>query len=91
MQAVEDVPLGLGDIALTTRPGAASPGGTKTYTYAPLAISAVSIAYWIDDPVTGKPLTKLKLDPRVREGWRWWTDPCRRDTAHATDWTLSNP
>lgn len=64
-QAITDVPLGLGDIALTTRPGPANPGGKHTYTYAPLAISAVSIAYWIDNPVTGKPLTTLKLDPRL--------------------------
>src|ERR1022692_4129754 len=64
-EAIPDVPLGLGAIALTTRPGPANIGGKRTYTYAPLAISAVSIAYWIDNPVTGEPITKLKLDPRL--------------------------
>jgi hypothetical protein len=64
-QAVQDVPLGLGDIALTTKPAPAGSTGSKTYTYAPLAISAVSIAYWIDNPTTGKPLATLKLDPRL--------------------------
>jgi hypothetical protein len=64
-EAITDVPLGLGDIALTTRPGPANPGGSKTYTYAPVAISAVSIAYWIDNPTTGQPVTTLKLDPRL--------------------------
>ena len=35
------------------------------FTYAPVAISAESVAFWIDNPATGKPLTHLKLDP----GW----------------------
>jgi hypothetical protein len=64
-EAIQDVPLGLGDIALTTRPGPAHILGKRTYTYAPVAISAVSIAYWVDNPVTGEPVTKLKLDPRL--------------------------
>jgi ABC-type phosphate transport system substrate-binding protein len=64
-EAITDVPLGLGDIALTTRPGPADNGTDKKYIYAPVAISAVSIAYWIDNPVTGQPVTTLKLDPRL--------------------------
>lgn len=64
-EAIADVPLGLGDIALTTRPGPANIGGKRTYTYAPVAISAISIAYWVDNPATGEPVTTLKLDPRL--------------------------
>lgn len=62
--AIEDVPLGLGDIALTTRPGPVS-SGKHTYAYAPVAISAVSVAYWVDSPITGLPVRKLKLDQRL--------------------------
>ncbi len=63
-EAIQDVPLGLGDVALTSRPGPTQIG-TRQYTYAPIAISAVSIAYWLDNPVTGQPVTNLKLDPRL--------------------------
>jgi ABC-type phosphate transport system substrate-binding protein len=63
--AIADLPAGLGDIALTTRPGPNVAIGGKTYTYAPIAISAVAIAYWVDNPSTGKPVTSLKLDPRL--------------------------
>lgn len=62
--AIQDVPLGLGDVALTTRPGPTQIG-TRTYTYAPLAISAVAVAYWVDSPVNGQPVRTLKLDPRL--------------------------
>ncbi len=63
-EAIQDVPLGLGDIALTSRPGPTTIG-TRSYTYAPLSISAVSVAYWVDNPNTGAPVTNLKLDPRL--------------------------
>jgi hypothetical protein len=62
-EAIADLPNGLGDIALTTRPGPAHLGGKKTYTYAPVAISSVAIAYWVDNPVNGRPVRSLKLDP----------------------------
>jgi hypothetical protein len=63
-EAIADLPNGLGDVALTSRPGP-TVIGSRHYTYAPLAISAVSIAYWVDNPVTGQPVTTLKLDPRL--------------------------
>jgi hypothetical protein len=52
------------DVALTTLPAT---GGTssRAFTYAPVAISAVSIAFWVDNPNTGEPRTHLKLDPRL--------------------------
>ncbi len=64
-EAIADVPTGLGDVALTTRPAPSRTIGGKTYTYAPVAVSAVAIAYWVDNPVTGRPVTDLKLDPRL--------------------------
>ena len=64
-EAIADLPSGLGDIALTTRPSATKLATTKSYTYAPVAVSAVAIAYWIDNPVTGNPVRSLKLDPRL--------------------------
>lgn len=64
-EAIADLPSGLGDIALTTRPSSTKLATSKTYAYAPVAISAVAIAYWVDNPVTGKPVTSLKLDPRL--------------------------
>ena len=63
-EAVQDVPIGLGDVALTTRPGPTQIAA-RTYTYAPLAISAVAIAYWVDNPVNGEPARTLKLDQRL--------------------------
>lgn len=62
--AREDFVSGTDTVALTTLPltGAKSP---KPFTYAPVAISAESIAFWIDNPRSGKPLTHLKLDPRL--------------------------
>ena len=62
-EAIADLPSGLGDIALTTRPGPAHVASNKTYTYAPVAISSVAIAYWVDNPGNGQPVRSLKLDP----------------------------
>lgn len=64
-EAIADLPSGLADIALTTRPGATKLATNKTYTYAPIAISSVAVAYWVDNPITGQPVRNLKLDPRV--------------------------
>ena len=64
-EAIADLPSGLGDVALTTRPGPATVAPGKTYAYAPIAISAVAIAYWVDNPRTGRPVTSLRLDPRL--------------------------
>lgn len=62
--AREDFVAGTDTVALTTLPltGAKSP---RPFTYAPVAVSAESVAFWIDNPRTGKPLTHLKLDPRL--------------------------
>jgi hypothetical protein len=62
--AREDFVAGTDTVALTTLPltGAKPP---RPFTYAPLAVSAQSVAFWIDNPRTGKPLMHLKLDPRL--------------------------
>jgi hypothetical protein len=64
-EAIADLPSGLGDIAVTTRPGPAHINSNKTYTYAPIAISSVAIAYWVDNPTNGQPVRSLKLNPRL--------------------------
>jgi hypothetical protein len=55
------------DVAFTTRSANAQgiSTGTKKYVYAPVAVSAVSIAYWFDNPVTGLPDTGINLDQRL--------------------------
>jgi PBP superfamily domain len=62
--ARQDFLSGTDDVGLTTVPGA-SKGATHPFTYAPVAISAESVAFWIDNPRDGKPLTHLKLDARL--------------------------
>src|SRR6266851_3572818 len=64
-EAIADLPSGLGDIALTTRPSSTKLVTNKTYTYAPVAISSVAVAYWVDNPVTGEPVRNLRLNQRL--------------------------
>jgi ABC-type phosphate transport system substrate-binding protein len=55
------------DVALTTLPASAdgvSTGG-RPFVYAPIAVSAVSVAYWIDDTSTGEQLGGLELNQRL--------------------------
>jgi hypothetical protein len=62
-EARTDFADGLDDVAFTTLPVT---GPTKhPYTYAPVAVSAATIAYWVDNSATGQPYTNLKLDPRL--------------------------
>ena len=63
--AISAVQSGLDDVALTTLPAASAVAGKRRYTYAPVAVSAVSIAYWADNSLTGDPYTNLRLDPRL--------------------------
>ena len=65
--AVTDVVSKTDDVALTTLPASAdgvSTGG-RPFVYAPIAVSAVSVAYWIDNTSTGEQLTGLKLNQRL--------------------------
>ncbi|HXB47206.1 MAG TPA: hypothetical protein VNW50_05535 [Streptosporangiaceae bacterium] len=61
--AREDFLSGLDDVALTTLPATGS--GKHPYTYAPIAISSVAITYWVDNPRTGQPRGRLRLDPSL--------------------------
>lgn len=61
--ARQDFLTGVDDVALTTVP--AQGRGVHPYTYAPVAISAESIAFWVDNPNTGLPVTHMNLDPRL--------------------------
>jgi PBP superfamily domain len=60
-----DFLLGTNDVALTTLPAASNAISKHEFVYAPVAISAESIAYWIDNPVTGQPIPRLRLDARL--------------------------
>lgn len=55
------------DVALTTLPpdATATAGSTRKFTYAPLAVSAVSIGYYVDDPLTHTLITHLVLSARL--------------------------
>ena len=54
---------GTDDVAFTTQP---ITGSTKyPYTYAPVAVTAVSVGYWVDNENTGLPFANVKLDARL--------------------------
>jgi hypothetical protein len=62
-QVVQD---GIGDVALTTLPSTVgTTSGTRSYTYAPVGVSAVAIGYWADNPNTGNPQPGMRLSPRL--------------------------
>jgi hypothetical protein len=65
--AVSEAVSGASDVAFTTRPASAQGVSTagKHFVYAPVAVSAASIAYWIDDNNNGQPLSGLKLNQRL--------------------------
>jgi hypothetical protein len=65
--ALTDLSSGQDDVALTTRPASAQglSTGTKKYLYAPVAVTAVSVAYWFDNPVTGLPDGGIHLNQRL--------------------------
>ena len=57
----------LTDVALTSRPidPASVTDSTRPFTYAPIAGSAVTVAFRVDDLVTHLPITEMKLNPRL--------------------------
>jgi hypothetical protein len=54
---------GTDDVAFTTQP--VSGPTAHPYTYAPVAVSAASVGYWVDNQNTGQPITGIKLDGRL--------------------------
>ena len=53
------------DVALTTLPVSGTGGSTRPFTYAPVAITAESVAFYVDNANSGKQDSHLKLDPRL--------------------------
>jgi ABC-type phosphate transport system substrate-binding protein len=54
------------DVGLTSmRTTSADPPPTRSYLYAPIDVTAVAVAYNIIDPITGQPITDMKLTPRL--------------------------
>jgi hypothetical protein len=84
-QALQELPSGSTDVALTTRSAAAQgiSTGKKHYLYAPVAVSAESIPYWFDNPATGLPQTGVDLDQRLvlkllTQSYAYEDDSCQR-------------
>jgi ABC-type phosphate transport system substrate-binding protein len=65
--AVTNVVSKTDDVALTTLPASADGVSTagRPFVYAPIAVSAVSVAYWIDNTSTGEQLGGLELNQRL--------------------------
>jgi hypothetical protein len=65
--AVTNVVSKTDQVALTTLPASADGVSTagRPFVYAPIAVSAVSVAYWIDNTSTGEQQTGLKLNQRL--------------------------
>jgi hypothetical protein len=53
------------DVAFTTLPVNGTGGSSRPFTYAPVAITAESVAFGVDNATTGKQDGHLKLDPRL--------------------------
>lgn len=55
------------DVALVTDPASSqqTSGSSRQFTYAPIATTGISIAYYVDSQVTDEPITNLKLDARL--------------------------
>ena len=63
--ARQDFISGADNVALTTLPVNGTGGAKFPFVYAPVAISAESVAFWVDNPVTGQPLNHIKLNARL--------------------------
>jgi hypothetical protein len=55
------------DAALVTDPASTSvtAGSSRKFTYAPIATTGISIAYYVDSDTTQEPVTDIKLDARL--------------------------
>jgi ABC-type phosphate transport system substrate-binding protein len=65
--AVSNAANKIDDVALTTLPASADGVATlnRPFVYAPIAVSAASVAYWLDDTTTGEQLGGLRLNQRL--------------------------
>ena len=66
-QALSELQSHTTDVALTTRPAGVQSisTGKNKYLYAPVAVTAASVAYWFDNPLTGLPDAGIKLNQRL--------------------------
>lgn len=53
------------DIGLTTLPLQDTGPPQPPHAYAPVSVSGIAIAFRVDDPNTGRPITSMKLNPRL--------------------------
>lgn len=55
------------DIALVTRPASSdlTSASQRHFTYAPIAVTGISVAYYVDNVQTGQQITDLKLNARL--------------------------
>ncbi|GAB2741022.1 hypothetical protein [Kitasatospora kifunensis] len=51
------------EVALTSRPDTGD--APRPYVYTPLANSAISVVFTVDDPVTGRQIPQMRLNPRL--------------------------
>ncbi|KDN86957.1 hypothetical protein [Kitasatospora cheerisanensis] len=76
-----------GDLALTSVPDREVP--TRPYVYAPLANSAISVVYLVDDGESHRQIRKLRLNQRLLA--KMLTQSYRLDTGDDTDSVKGNP
>ncbi|WP_404870210.1 hypothetical protein ACI1MP_32605 [Kitasatospora griseola] len=76
-----------GDIALTAIPDRNPP--TRPYVYAPLATSAISVVYLVDDGVSRRQIRTLRLNQRLLA--KMLTQSYRLDAGDDTDSVKGNP
>jgi hypothetical protein len=80
------------DSALVTdpAPGSLTAASKRQFTYAPIATTAISIAYYVDNQATQEPITDLKLDARLvakllTESYSLGLDQCQTGQAGESD------
>lgn len=81
---------GLTDVAFTTEPMTSGTTTKHAYTYAPVAVSAATVAYWVDNQSTLQPYTSLKLDARLlakllTTSYAYGSDGCPSSTGSSCD------
>jgi ABC-type phosphate transport system substrate-binding protein len=64
-QARSEFLAGSVDVALTSLPADPSVTAKHAYTYAPINIGGISVAFHVDDTQTGQPINDMKLNARL--------------------------
>ncbi|GAA1970706.1 hypothetical protein [Catenulispora subtropica] len=53
------------DLAFTSLPADPAASAARPYTYVPVGSNGIAIAFFVDDPVTHLPITRMKLNARL--------------------------